>query len=356
LLHQIYAESIPILIQSCHTLKDLVSLDDVEKYMEIYEVSEADVQEALSGAVISEIDDQESLRALRAMHLRFAILRRVILCHLLSLNADGTRSDLLPWSIAVSTMDHFALASAEWTDKINGLIKEDKRFSQPPSTPITSRSSPEKEKYRQQLRRANDIAAELRTMQAKLFIFRDDVTRILDGEGNTSTLQTLFFSQAESLGGDLRNLQSTYDTWRSSLLPQSNDSSRRISLNSAGMRSPMSVGALWSVDEASVSNGKPIDALRILSGESSSETSPRGSSADEEVFEAIGMPRVRRSLTREEKMNWMQEEEARRAFAKEQRQTSGSMMRELESVIKDRRGNRMSTGNIQNFGGRVISL
>jgi hypothetical protein len=363
LVRHIYEQGIPVTIRSCQSLKDFVPLDDVEKYLEVYEVSEADVQEALSGHVISEIDDQESLRALRAMHLRFAILRRVLLCHALSLGAEGSKRDVLPWKVLVTTMDHVSLLASEWTEKLNGMIKADERPMTIPSTP-TQRSSPEREKYRQQLRRANELAAELRTMQAKLFILRDDVTRILEGAGNVATIPTLFVAQSEALGLDLRNLQLTYDTWKQSLSPSSNDSSRRISMASSGMRSPSAFGNLWSVDEIvsqTASGGNPADALRILNGDLSvsegSETSPRaGSSADEEVFEAMALPRVRRSImTKDQKINWMQEEELKRAHAREQRSTSNNMMKELESVMRERESKRMSTGRIP-VTSRISSL
>jgi hypothetical protein len=359
LLHEIYAQSIPIIIKSCQALKDLVPLDDVERYMEIYEVSEADVQEAFSGAVVSEVDDQESLRALRAVHLRFAILRRVFMCSMLSLDANGNKRDLKSWSVMVATMEYLAIMTVEWVDRLNNMIKDDDKFIATPSTP-THRTSPEKERYRQQLRKANELAAELRTMQAKLFVLRDDVTRILDGSGSLATIPTLFINQAESIGQDIRNLHQTYDNWKTALNPPSSDGNRRISLtSSAGLRSPISLGGLWSVDELTAS-GNPADALRILSGESSgSEMSPRGSSADEEVFEAVGLPRSRKVMTKEDKINWLQEEESKRAHARESRLTTNNMMRELESVIKDRTthrsSKRMSTGRIPQSS-RVSSL
>jgi hypothetical protein len=166
-------------------------------------------------------------------------------------------------------------------------------------------------------------------------------------------------TQSESLGNDLRNLQQTYETWKLALSPSSNDSSRRISLASSGMRSPSGFGSLWSVDEIMSSAGNPADALRILNGDESadgSETSPRaGSSADEEVFEAVALPRVRRTMTRDQKINWMQEEEMKRAHAREQRMSSTNMMRELESVMRERSSKRMSTGRIPATS-RVSSL
>jgi hypothetical protein len=85
LLRTSHEELIPLIIRHCRCLEELVKPEDYERQLEVHEVADPDIQEAFSGAVISEIEDQESLRALRTMHLRFSILRRVCLCHLISL-------------------------------------------------------------------------------------------------------------------------------------------------------------------------------------------------------------------------------------------------------------------------------
>jgi hypothetical protein len=371
LLVQLYADSIPLVIDACRQLEPLTSTDDVERYLEIYEIAEADVHEALSGAVIAELDDQESLRALRAVHLRFAILRRVFLCHLLSLHADGTAADVAPWQDAVRAADGLAAACGAGAERINAMVGEDERPAPAaPSTPTHGgqRASPARERYRQQLRRANEIAAELRAMQAKLFVLRDDAGRLLEpgaggASGNLTALPALFAAQAESLGQDLRQLNRSFDGWRAAVAGETQPRQRSSMGSSGGLRSPLSavgeVGAFFG-------GGTPAEALRALngaatdSGSSSGGGSPHASSTtDEEVFEAVGAPRpLRRTFTREEKIVRMQEDETRRAIAREKRLTSTNLMRELESVIGARAGGggkRMSTGRIPQSS-RVTSL
>jgi hypothetical protein len=366
LLVQLYAANIPLIIDACRQLEPLTATDDVERYLEIYEVAEADVHEALSGAVVAELDDQESLRALRAVHLRFAILRRVFLCHLLSLGADGTAADAGPWRDAVRAADRLAAACGQWAERVNAMVGEDERPQQAvPSTPTHGagqRTSPARERYRQQLRRANEIAAELRAMQAKLFVLRDDAGRLLEpgagATGNLTALPALFAAQAESLGQDLRQLNRSFDGWRAAVAGEAQQRQRSSMGSSGGLRSPLSA-----VGENAPFGGTPAEALRALtgtdSGPSSGGGSPHASSTtDEEVFEAVAAPRLplRRSFTREEKMARMQEDETRRAIAREKRLTSSNLMRELESVIGARAGSkRMSTGRIPQSS-RVSSL
>lgn len=371
LRHQIqsaYSELIPDIIQKCETLKLLVNADDFERQLEVHEVADPDIQEAFSGATISEIEDQESLRALRTMHLRFSILRRVFLCYLLSLSANGNRTDIYPWKTTLEAMKSLAVTTGQLAEQLNDLLREDEHHHPIPSTPTAQRTSPEKERFRAHLRKTNELASELRTMQTKLLILRDDVSRLLEAPPSTVapgapptlslstfTIPALFLAQADSIATDLKSLNHSFDSWRTSLQPH--DHNRRTSWTSSGLRSPISLGGLTLISEHSL--GGPSDALRALSGQSSaSGGSPAASSnlSDEEVFEAIAVPRVRKVFTREEKMAKLLEDETRRASAKEQRMQSGNMMRELESVMSKRSSKRMSTGRILVPANRMSSI
>ena len=310
---------------------------------------------------MAEFEDQESLRALRVMQWRFAVLRRVFLCSLLCLQADGSKTEFAPWRSAVSAMESLATTSGAWAEKVNDILREDEQLFAVPSTP-TQRNSPERERYRQQLRKSNELSLELRAMQAKLLMLRDDVHRVMEGQGNINSLDSMFTNQAEAIGQDLKILNQTFDSWKTSLAPNINRGDRRISRTSS-LRSPVSLSGLTAVDELGVDGG-PSDALRALLGDSSgSGGSPTMSASDEEVFEAIALPRQRRSImTREEKMARMHDDETRRSLAREQRQTSSNMIRELETVMNARTpnrrvSNRMSTGRIlQVAGNRITSI
>jgi hypothetical protein len=326
------------MIDQSNDLAKMAMPDDLEKYLDVYEIAEPDVQEAFSGALISEIDDQESLSALRAMQWRFDTLRKVLLCHLLALPANGTQSDGIPWRTAVNVMETLSFITGLWAEKLNEILKEDEQPLILPS-PCTNRSTPERERSRQQLRKINELSAELRAMQAKLHILRDDVRLVLDGD-NPNAVTPLFNIASEAIGHDLRNLNQTYDSWKSSLLPPVD---RRHSRRSSELRSPISLGGLTVVDESSVLDG-PSEALRALNGESSLGGSTAGS--DEEIFEAVALPRVRLSMTREEKMAKLHDEEARRAMARESRMQGVNMVKELETVMNTRLSKRMSTGRI----------
>jgi hypothetical protein len=86
-----------------------------------------------------------------------------------------------------------------------------------------------------------------------------------------------------------------------------------------------------------VVDGGPAEAFKLLNGEGQGNTEM--ASLDEEVFEAVAMPRQRMSwapMSREEKLSKLQEDRRKRATLQEQAETTTTMLRELQMVIKHR--------------------
>jgi len=89
--------------------------------------------------------------------------------------------------------------------------------------------------------------------------------------------------------------------------------------------------------------GSPLDALKALTGDELSSSNIDASASDEEIFEAIALPRKRLSMTREEKIAKMREDRARQSIAREKADANTNMLRELETVIKHRPHRRLSS-------------
>ena len=66
-LRAAYADIVPILAEQCRNLKQLIQEDDLEKYLDVYEISNPDMQEAALGYSESEFDDAETLKVLRIL-------------------------------------------------------------------------------------------------------------------------------------------------------------------------------------------------------------------------------------------------------------------------------------------------
>lgn len=210
--------------------------------------------------------------------------------------------------------------------------------------PVTPRLAPKaaNERLRGQVRKITNLSSGIRSLQAKMVLLREESNTKIEQSEDLTDLGPSLLAQYDSIGADLRMLMTAWETGKASLATNLDKQERRISLASSGLRSPVSsLGGLTAVDE-----GGPEDALRALSGlPKSNRSSLAASNSDEEVFEGLSVPRQRSSMTREERIAKMYEERQRQADNREKRESSTSMMRELQSVM-NLRPKRHSMGRI----------
>lgn len=117
--------------QACEDLKPLANEYDLEKYYDIYEISQADLQEAKDSRVGLDLEDGESLRALRFGLQQVHILKKIVLCSLLALNADGGKQDFSKWATAVDVMQQLSSLTANATSSVDMVLNEEERKSRP---------------------------------------------------------------------------------------------------------------------------------------------------------------------------------------------------------------------------------
>ncbi|KAF2634983.1 hypothetical protein P280DRAFT_474272 [Massarina eburnea CBS 473.64] len=330
-LRTAFAETVPVFTEQCEVLKQLIEEDDLEKYLDVYDVSNPDLQDAAQGYSDSEFEDAETLKVLRVLQYRLSILRRVYLCSLLALNADGGKPDFSRWAAVVDSLLTLAAATGVWSEKFNRVLAEEEQFIVP--SPQKLGATPGRDKLRNSVRKLGGLSQGIRGLQAKMQILREESNKSLEETDDVSELGAHLISQYDSIGTDLKNLVQAWEAGRSALAMNLDRQERRISMVSGGLRSPVpSLGGLTAVDE-----GSPSDALRALTGEqlSPNESAPPsiGSNSDDEIFEAIAIPKTRMTMSREERMHKIQVDRARHASAREQRDASNNMLKELESVI-----------------------
>ena len=325
-----YAESYKI-------LRPLAIDLDLEKYYDIYEITQSDIQEIEELAMGNEpkVEDSENLKSLKLDLQKLYIARKLFLCSLLALDADGGKPDFPRWALATSTMQTLSLASVSAAHSLSHILDEEERFSTPPTPkfPLT----PNHSRIRAQLRKVSSLSHGIRALQAKMHILREESDHALSTfSEDVSELGASLLSQYDSIGADLKCLIQEWEDGRSALAINIDRNGRRISSSSAtGLAlsrsaTPNSLGGLTAVGGSS-----PTDALKVLDGEGDSRpSSMEVTSSDEEVFEAIALPRQRSTLTREERMAKMREERVRQAIVREKADASGSMLKELETVIK----------------------
>ena len=89
------------------TMKPLAVDLDLEKYYDIYEISRTDMEDAelVANVNISDIVDTDTLQDLKVGLQKLQVIRKLFLCTLLALDADGSKSDFQRWSIAIDNMN-----------------------------------------------------------------------------------------------------------------------------------------------------------------------------------------------------------------------------------------------------------
>jgi hypothetical protein len=107
-------------IQVSNVVKAFSEQTDLEKYLDIYEISDFDISDANRGFDLEEFDDTESLRTLKIVASRFHTVRKIFLCALLALDASGESQDLQRWSNAVDTLR----SVNSLTEKVHKRLRE----------------------------------------------------------------------------------------------------------------------------------------------------------------------------------------------------------------------------------------
>lgn len=333
-LHKAYASLIPACVESCDSLRALIDEDDLEKYLEVYDINSLDAKESCrADGIEEEGNDPESLKSLRVLGYRAGILRRVTLCSLMALEADGGTPDFYRWRVATDVMEAVGKVIGGSAEKMRQILNETDSIVIPQS-PVRSGPSPAREKMRSQVRKISMLSSGIRGLQAKMQILREETNRSIEQSDDLTDIGPSLMAQYESIGADLKDLMQAWEAGKTSLQSNITKQEHRISLASSasGLRSPLSsISGLTAVEEG----GTPADALKALNGDirsnrSSMATTP---SDEEQVFEAIAMPRLRSTLTREERIAKMQEDRERQATCRAKRESDTRMLRELQSVI-----------------------
>lgn len=114
-------------VDACKVVRLLVEEHDLEKYFEIYEISPSDLRDIENGEIETGSEDAETLKSLKASLYRLHTIRRIFLCSLLALDADGGKPDFTRWGIVVHEMQRLASITAECTEKLDRILSEEER-------------------------------------------------------------------------------------------------------------------------------------------------------------------------------------------------------------------------------------
>ncbi|KAJ4295968.1 hypothetical protein N0V88_004670 [Collariella sp. IMI 366227] len=298
-------------------IKGFAEQVDLEKLHDIYDISDFDISDAMQGFSEKEFEDLESLRSLKIAAARFHIIRKILLCALLSFEASGDNNDFLRWSTAVEGLGALNDVTTHSFERIRQILSEEET----------------REKRRSQFMKLNSLSMGIRGLQAKLALLREESDRTLNEAEDVSELGPNLMAQYDSIGQDLKMLTQAWEEGKAALASGIDRNEKRLSSISTLLSPASSLSGLTTVEE-----GGALEALRALTGESprsSSFGSAKGADSDEaEVFEAVSLPsRTRSLLTREERIAKMKEDREKREIVRENADASRGMLRELEMVI-----------------------
>ena len=338
-LRACFAQVVPKYQESCTTLKVFAEQLDLEKYYDIYDISDFDMSDARGGVPETDDEDAESLRVLKISASRFHTIRKILLCALLAFEANGDDSEYSRWSVALEGLRTLTPATKEAYTKVGKILSEEEGHppaSATPKLPLT----PGKEKWRAQLRNINSLSTGIRGLQAKLHLLREESDRVLnEAETDVSQLGLSLMAQYNSIGADIKTLMQAWEDGKAALASGIDRHEKRLSNMSAIISPASSLSGLTTVEESG-----SLDALKALSGDAVSSTDVSPTELDiEQVFEAVARPRTRSMLTREERLAKMREERERKEAARQTMDANKGMLRELEMVINLRPKPRRST-------------
>ncbi|KAI8231973.1 hypothetical protein K4K57_006049 [Colletotrichum sp. SAR 10_99] len=341
-----FADVIPAYDQTMLVVKGFSEQLDLEKYYDIYDISDFDMSDAKLGFKENEFDDPESLRTLKILAARFHTIRKMFLCALLALDASGDSSDLLRWTTTVEAVRTLNTVTQTAFERLRRLLSEEESFPAPPTPkmPLT----PGRERWRSQLRKLNSLSSGIRGLQAKLTLLREESDRSLNESDDISELGSDLMSQYESIGADLKILMQAWEEGKAALAVGIDRNEKRLSSMSTLLSPASSLSGLTTVEE-----GGAAEALKALNGESPSslDFSSTGEPDTEEIFEAVALPRPKSLLTREERIIKMREDREKRESLREKADANRGMLKELEMVINLRPRPRAGTNP-----SRIVSM
>ncbi len=318
---------------------------DLRRYHDIYEVSIQEYTDAVAVVNNTPLEVRNSLKELRFLLRLHLVARRVLLCDLLALHSGSTWYNVRKWRLVSHTLEALdAILSQASQELHNAVVQEEFGETGENSGPEELDVGPEKDLVaitpqkrhsKAQMRRFDAVANTIRSMNAKVHLQREEINamRVTDD----SSLSMTITGHYEQIGAEIRNSLVEWEKGRNTMfLNVGTDSDRRFSRASSGMRSPASPSPS-SLGGMTIVDGGPAEAFKLLMGDERSSSDSAG--VDEEVFEAVALPRKRMSwapMSREEKLNKLQEDRRKRQTVQEHAENTTSMLRELQMVIKHR--------------------
>ena len=109
------------------SLRPLAVEADLDKYYDIYEITRIDREDTELNVrtEVVESEEMESLKYFKTGLARLHVTRKLFLCGLLALEADGGKTDFARWPAAVETMKTLSSETSAIVATIDTILQED---------------------------------------------------------------------------------------------------------------------------------------------------------------------------------------------------------------------------------------
>ncbi|KAJ9495839.1 hypothetical protein H2202_008633 [Exophiala xenobiotica] len=317
-----------------------------KSYHDIYDVSMQDYTDAVTFANNISMDAQDSLKELRFLFRLHLMARKVFFCDLLALHSGSTWYNICQWRGTLHLLQDLEATTSRGARDVRAAVVREEFGGTSQATMALEADcvvetnpelmTPQRRHTKAQIRRFDAVANSIRSLNAKVHLVREAMNSSSTNEDDPAFSMTITRGY-ETLGAEIRNALSEWEKGRNTMfLHMDADPERRSSRASSDIRSPASPSPS-SLGGMTIVDGGPAEAFKLLSGDE--RASSDGGGLDEEVFEAVAMPRKRMSWTpmsREEKLSRLQQERIKRATVQEHAENTTNMLRELQMVIKHR--------------------
>lgn len=118
-------------IQVTTAVKGLSEQLDLEKYYDVYDITDFDVSDAMQGFPEDATEDAESLRVLKIAAARFHTIRKLLLCALLAFEATGDNSDFVRWSTAAQCLNQLSTLTGDCYERLRLILSDEESTFNP---------------------------------------------------------------------------------------------------------------------------------------------------------------------------------------------------------------------------------
>lgn len=112
-------------IQVTTAVKGLSEQLDLEKYYDVYDITDFDVSDAMQGFPEVATEEAESLRVLKIAAARFHTIRKLLLCALLAFEATGDNSDFVRWSTAAQCLSQLSSLTGDCYERLRLILSDE---------------------------------------------------------------------------------------------------------------------------------------------------------------------------------------------------------------------------------------